>query len=346
MKKFVISIMVVLVVACFAHRSGGQEAQYAPLEVFTSGPGRISPLYAGQMLEVWQTYNMMATPDPGAAFCNWEYVDVFIQTTRTTDGAGGVATNVQKAVTSKHQFFRDSELIFTARPVVVSVHNDQLTTTSAYGWRANFGPARAPVEPDVYRTMPGAVMAEGGDWLPTGSRTLPITATLAFDFSTTPPSLTAEIPNAVLEGGAPFPLTVRSDYGYSLSNGTYRFSGDYLRDLSPAGSQYGFGWDFSTLADGTMVWNGSVGWMGGHIWTLSVSNLTLEPQAQLSITRTGMTTVNVSWRTNFSDYVLECAATPATGWRIVTNTPTATANRYSVTLDQDASQQFYRLRRH
>lgn len=345
MKKLVVNIMVVLTVACFAYRSGGQGSQYAPLEVFTNGPGRIAPLYAGQMLEVWQTYNMVATPDPGAAFYNWEYVDIFIQTTRIPDGDGGVVTNVQKAVTSKYQFFSDAELIFTARPVVVTVHNDQLTTTSAYGWRANFGLAREPVEPDVYRTMPGAVVDEDGDWLPSGSRTLPITATLAFDFSTTPPSLTAEIPNAVLEGGAPFPLTVRSSYGYRLSNGTYRFSGDYLRDLSPAGSPYAFGWDFSTLADGTMVWNGSAGWTGGHIWTLSVSNLTLEPQAQLSIRWTGTTAVNVSWRTNFSAYVLECASSPAAAWSSVTNTPTATANRYSVTLDKGASQQFYRLRK-
>ena len=96
MKKFTVNIMVVLTFACFASRSGSQGTQYAPLEVFTDGPGRISPLYAGQMLEVWQTYKMMATSDPGAAFYHWEFVDVFIQTSRITNGAGGVVTNVQK----------------------------------------------------------------------------------------------------------------------------------------------------------------------------------------------------------------------------------------------------------
>ena len=136
MKKFVVNLMLVVTVALFVYRSGGQ----TPLEVFTNGPGRVSPLYAGQMLEVWQTYTMVATPESGAAFYSWEYVDVFIQTTRSTNSAGGVVTNVYKAVTSKNQFFTDSELIFTARPVFVTVHNDQLTTTSAYGWRANFGP--------------------------------------------------------------------------------------------------------------------------------------------------------------------------------------------------------------
>ena len=144
-----INTMVALTVASFADGSVGQGTQYAPLEVFTNGPGQISPLHAGQLLEVWQTYSMVASPDAGAAFHNWEYVDVFIQTTRMTNGAGGVVTNVQKAVTSKNQFFTNSELIFTARPAFVTVHNDQLTTTSAYGWRANFGPAREPVEPQT-----------------------------------------------------------------------------------------------------------------------------------------------------------------------------------------------------
>ncbi|HEY5910353.1 MAG TPA: hypothetical protein VJA21_07090 [Verrucomicrobiae bacterium] len=346
MKKLVLSVMVVVAVACFAYRSGGQGTQYAPLEVFTNGPGRISPLYAGQLLEVWQTYRMAATPEPGAAFYNWEYVDVFIRTTRLTNDSGGVITNVQRTVTSKNQFFLSPELIFTTRPVFVTVHSDQLTTTSAYGWRANFGPVREPVEPDVYRTMAGAVAQEYGDGVPSRSRLVPISATLAFDFSTTPPSLTAEIPNAVLEGGAPFALTVRSYYGYRLSNGAYRFSGDYLRDIYPTGSQYGFDWEFSAPTNGSVVWNGTAGWSGGHIWNLSVSNLTLVPQARLTISRAGPTAFQVSWRTNFSDYVLEDASTfPAGGWSLVTNAPAAADNRYSVTMDMNAGQRFYRLRK-
>jgi hypothetical protein len=346
MKKFVIHALVMVTVACFAHRSGGQGMQYAPLELFTNGPGRITPLHAGQMLEVWQTYNMAATPDPGAAFYNWEYVDVFIRTTRVTNDSGGVITNVQTTVTSKNQFFISPELIFTARPVFVAVHSDQLTTTSAYGWRANFGPVRESVEPEVYQTMPGTVAQEYGDAVPRRSRVVPISATLTFDFSATPPSLTAEIPNAVLEGGAPFSLTVRSYYGYRLSNGAYRFSGDYLRDIYPTGSQYVFDWEFTAPTNGSLVWNGSADWGGGHIWNLSVSNLTLVPQARLNISRAGAAAFQASWRTNFSDYVLEYASTfPADGWSIVTNAPAAAGNYYSVTLDMDAPQRFYRLRK-
>ena len=282
-KRCAAIIIVVLATACLAHRGGSQGAEYAPLEVFTNGPGRISPLHAGQMLEVWRTYSMEAIPDPGFKFHSWESVDVFIQTARVTNGAIGVLTNVQKTVTSRNRFFTRPELIFTARPVFVSVQSDQLTTTSAYGWRANFGPVREPVEPDVYRTIPGAVAEERGDRVPNGSRVVPLSATLTFDFSTTPPSVTAVISNAVLEGGEPFPLTVRSYYGYQLTNGTYRFSGDYLGDISPTGSQYGFDWEFSAPTNGRVTWNGTAGWMGGHIWCLSVPNLILLPQAQCAL---------------------------------------------------------------
>jgi hypothetical protein len=346
MNKLVVNIMVVSTIACFAYRSAAQDTPYAPLEVFTNGRGRVSPLGAGQALETWQAYTMLATPESGSAFYNWEYVDVLIQTTRTTNDAGVVVTNVQKTVTSKDQFLTDPKLVFTARPVVVTIHNDQLTTTSAYGWRANFGPVREPVEPDVYRTIPGTVVEERGDRLPTGSRTMPISATLTFDYSTTPPSLTAVIRNAVLEGGAPFPLTVRSHYAYQGTNGTFRFSGDYLRDLDPTGSQYGFDWDFSTLAHGTVVWNGAAYWGGGHVWHLSFSNLALLPQAQLRLGRVGATAVQASWRTNFSDHVLESAsAVPTDRWSIATNLPTTTATRSSVTLEMETPRRFYRLRK-
>jgi len=345
MRKSAVNVIVVVTVACFAHRSVGQDTQYAPLEIFTNGPGRIAPLHAGQMLEGWQTYNMVATPDSGAAFYNWEYVDVFIRTTRVTNDSGAVITNIQKTVGSKNEFFTNPELLFTARPVFVAVLSDQMTTTSAYGWRANFGTVREPVEPDVYQTMPGAVAQENGDLVPSGSRVVPIFATLTFDFGASPPSLTAGISNAVLEGRAPFPLTVRSYYGYRLGDGSYQFSGDYLRDIYPTGSQYMFDWKFSAPTNGNVVWNGNAEWGGAHLWDLSVSNLTLVPQARLTISPAGTTAFQVSWRTNFSDHVLESASTfPAGNWSIVTNGPTAAGNRYSVTLDMDAPQRFYRLR--
>jgi hypothetical protein len=346
MRSFAVIIMVVVATVHFAHRSCGQVVPYAPLQVFTNGPGRISPYHAGQMLAAWETYSMVAIPDPGFAFISWEWVDVFIKTTRTTNNTGGISTNIEKTVTSKQQFFTTPELNFVVRPVFENVHSEELSTSSMYGWRANFGPVREPVEPDVYRTIPGATAEESGDGVPNGRRIVPWSATLTFDFGATPPSLTAVIPNAVLEWREPFPLTARSYYGYQLTNGTYRFSGDYLQDIYPTGSQYGFDWEFSSPTNGGVVWDGTAAWMGGHIWCLSVSNLTLLPQAQLRVTPVGMAAVQFSWRTNFSDHVLENAPSfSATDWSIVTDAVTTTGNRNSVTVGTDASQRFYRLRK-
>ena len=149
----------------------------------------------------------------------------------------------------------------------------------------------------------------------------------------------------MLEGGEPFPLTVRSYYGHQLTNGTYRFSGDYLQDIYPTGSQYGFNWEFSTPGNGRVVWNGTAFWEGGHLWSLSVSNLTLVQQAQLSITPVGTAAIQASWRTNNSDHVLEYASSlPAAGWTTVSNAVATNGNLLSVTLQTDASQRFYRLR--
>jgi hypothetical protein len=339
-------IMVLWATACGALRSSGQDTSYAPLQLFTNGPGRVAPLYDGQMLETWKTYSMVAIPEPGFAFHAWEWVDVFIKFTRVTNNTGGVSTNTEKTVTSKNQFFTATELSFVMKPVIVNVHSDVLSTASMYGWRAHFGPGREPVEPDVYRTITGSTAEEFGDRVPNGRRIVPFSATLTLDFSTSPPSLTAAIPNAVIEGGEPFPLTVRSDYGCQLTNGGYRFSGDYLRDQHPTGSQYGFDWEFSRPTNGALAWSGTAGWMGGHIWCLVVSNLTLLPQAQLSITRAGAGALRASWRTNFSDHVLEYASDfPVSGWSLVTDVVTTAGNRCSVILGMEGSQRFYRLRK-
>jgi len=137
------------------------------------------------------------------------------------------------------------------------------------------GPACAALESGVYQTLPGATVEERGDRVPNESRVVPFSATLTFDLGAAPPSLTAVIPNAVLEGGDPFALTVRSSFGAQLMDGTYYFRGDYLRDITPSGTQYLFDWRFSTSTNGGVVWNGITGWAGGHAWYVTISNITM-----------------------------------------------------------------------
>src|SRR5947199_7191290 len=92
-------------------------------------------------------------------------------------------------------------------------------------------PACAALASGVYQTVPGATVEERGDRVPNRSRVVPLFATLASDLSGTEPSLTAAITNAVLEGGEPLSLTVRSSTGTPLMTGTYRVTADYFRDI-------------------------------------------------------------------------------------------------------------------
>ena len=136
-------------------------------------------------------------------------------------------------------------------------------------------PGPASIESGVYQTAPGMTVEESGDRVPGGQRTVPFAATLTFDLDAATPSLSAVIYNAVLEGGAPFPLTVRSSSGFRLADGRYRFAGDYLQEVEPAGTQYGFDWQFSSAGGGRVVWNGVTGWYGGHAWQVTLSDIAL-----------------------------------------------------------------------
>src|SRR6187455_1031015 len=123
MRRFAVIIMLVVATVHITPRSGGQGTAYAPLQVFTNGPGRISPFHAGQMLEVWGTRRMVAISDPGFAFISWEWVDVFIKTTRFTNSTGGISTNIEKTVTSKQRFYTTPELSFIVQPVFETIHS-------------------------------------------------------------------------------------------------------------------------------------------------------------------------------------------------------------------------------
>jgi len=212
---------------------------------------------------------------------------------------------------------------------------------SFLAWTAN-----ARLESGVYQTLPGSSVTEWGDRVPNGSRVVPFFATLTFDLSAPQISLTAVITNAVLEGGDPFALTVRSSSGSQLADGTYSFTGDYLRDIYPSGTQYLFDWRFSTSTNGEVIWDGMTGWAGGHAWYVSISNITVAPAAWLNIERVGTASIRITWATNFAGYVLEYATSlPALSWDTVTNTSILAGNRLSVWVEIAPSIRLYRLRK-
>jgi hypothetical protein len=206
-------------------------------------------------------------------------------------------------------------------------------------------PACAALGSGSYRTLPGATVEEQGDGVAGGSRVLALSATLTFDLHGSEPVLVAVIRDAVLEGGEPFELTVRSSSGFELADGTYRFTGDYLGEIEPSGTQYLFDWRFSTSTNGEIVWDGITGWAGGHIWQVTLAGVTLLPAARLQIAPAGSGLVQIAWATRFSDHVLEYATgLPAPGWSAVTNAVSNEGDRFSVTPDAGGSPRFYRLR--
>ena len=206
-------------------------------------------------------------------------------------------------------------------------------------------PAGAALNSGNYQTLPGATVVERGDRVPDGSRVVPISAWLTFDLNGAQPALTAVISNAVLEGGAPFPLTVRSSSGARLMDGSYWFMGDYMRDLYPAGTQYGFDWRFSTSTNGEFVWNGSTAWLGGHLWDITISNVTIVPRPELQITQAG-SQIKVSWPAAHTGFVLEqTAALLAANWNSVTNSVDVIGDRFAVTVEANSSQGYFRLRK-
>jgi hypothetical protein len=206
--------------------------------------------------------------------------------------------------------------------------------------------ARAGLQSGVYQTLPDATAHEQGDRVPNESRVVPLFARLRFDLAAAQPSLTAVITNAVLEGGDPFVLTVRSSSGSASGNNSYTFHGDYLQDLYPLGSQYAFDWHFTAATNGSVVWNGNAYWTGGHIWDLTISGVVLVPVPYLDIARAGNGSIQITWATNFAGHILECAPSlPAVSWGPVTNAVANMEGRLSVTVDVGVEGQFYRLRK-
>jgi hypothetical protein len=189
-------------------------------------------------------------------------------------------------------------------------------------------------------------VTEHGDRVTNSSRAVPISALLRLDLAPAQPALFAVISNAVLEGGPPFALTVHSASGSKQADGSYRFSGDYLREVYTNGSQYLFDWIFSTRTNGDIVWNGATYWAGGHIWYVGITNLSLVPVPWLDITPTSASSIQLSWATNFGDYLLESTAVlPGLSWNGITNGVTNSGARVSITLDTGPTNTFYRLRR-
>ena len=148
---YVLGVLLSLALQAPAQTSGdnpvsfqdGGEDSYAPLLIFTNGSGRVYPFRDGQMLQVGRRYIMMAIPDRGYVFANWNPVNVFTFTERVYDQFGNLETITNSVVSGIPQFTRAPVLRFTMQPEVVILDDPGIRTiTVSRGWQANFVAAR------------------------------------------------------------------------------------------------------------------------------------------------------------------------------------------------------------
>ncbi|MEI6195447.1 MAG: hypothetical protein WCS42_14065 [Verrucomicrobiota bacterium] len=128
-----------------SHRPAHCNWTNAPLALFINGAGGIVPYEDGQMLRVGRSYTMMALPDRGYAFDNWQPVNVFTATTIYLDMNGEFVTNTARTVSPRAEYIHHRALRFMMQPETVVVDNSpSLKIISSKGWQANFVPRRNP----------------------------------------------------------------------------------------------------------------------------------------------------------------------------------------------------------
>jgi hypothetical protein len=139
---FQIILLVVVIVATNPSLIFAQSTNTASLSLFINGGGSISPLTNGQLLEVGQSYTMVAAPNPGFAFENWQPANVFTFTMVTLDASGNpTSTNVSVVPSLLPIYTNQPSLNFVMQPVVVIENNPGvMTVTKGPGWQANFVP--------------------------------------------------------------------------------------------------------------------------------------------------------------------------------------------------------------
>lgn len=138
---FAFVTIVTLAIVCFTCQSYAQGVSYAPLSLFNTGSGEISPLQDGQLLVVGQTYDMQGIPDSGFAFSSWQTVNVFTFTQMQVDSSGNPLPPLISIVPSPvPDYSYQPVLEFTMQPVVLLTppNNPDNIITDGIGYQVNF----------------------------------------------------------------------------------------------------------------------------------------------------------------------------------------------------------------
>ena len=141
MKKFALLLLMMLMTLGFAGQTFSQDT-LAPLYLFTTGAGSITPFQSGELLEAGLSYEMTAIPDPGFVFSSWQPVNTIVTTEMTYDSSGSPLPPIASLIPSPGTLYSfEPELEFTMQPesVILDVPS-VITITQDSGWQANFVP--------------------------------------------------------------------------------------------------------------------------------------------------------------------------------------------------------------
>lgn len=148
MKRSLLFMVVAILTAVCAPRGLGQgtvSSSNAVLHVYINGGGEITPSLDGQVLNVGQTYELTATPDPGFTFTSWQAVNVFTFTSILRDPNNDpIQTNVSATASPGAVVSYAPAWSFTMQPDVLIYESAAETIARNIGWQANFDPIPEP----------------------------------------------------------------------------------------------------------------------------------------------------------------------------------------------------------
>jgi hypothetical protein len=115
------------------------------LQLFISGNGSVTPLQAGDLLTVGQTYDMEAVPAADSVFSSWQPVNVTTVTQFDLDANGNpVPIYISTVPLLVADYSYQPILEFTMQPDTVIADTPTLSIVQSYGWQANFIPVPEP----------------------------------------------------------------------------------------------------------------------------------------------------------------------------------------------------------
>jgi hypothetical protein len=151
MKQYFLVLLVALVTVWFP-LAGYSQGDLAPLCLFITGSGSITPFQNGQQLNAGQSYDMTAIPDAGFTFDSWQQVVVTVATLTNYTASGDpiLPPLTSETDSAEDNYVNTSTLTFTMQDMQVVSAGSNFSITQDQGWQANFLPVPEPSSTSLF----------------------------------------------------------------------------------------------------------------------------------------------------------------------------------------------------